>query len=416
MNALIVCGLVVLLLWALAGRKLERWGVSGPLALVALGAIAGIFFGNDLSESLNTHAAEKVVELILAVLLFVDATEVRRGFLGGEGGIVARLLAIALPLSLVLTVIAGGFLVPGSSWAVILVIACIVIPTDFSAATGLLRDARLPGRIRHTLNIESGYNDGIVSPLFAFALVASEAVKTGPDLLPAVETAVWASVSALVVGAVIGSGVGLLAKQAVRANWVTEQSLRLGIVVIPLLVYVVTVAINGNGFVAAFIAGIAFRTARIDRRRTTPEERFDHRELSALDDIGVFSALGMWFLFGAMTTVAIGVGLDWGLIVFAVLALTALRMVPIYLAMLGSQTTWRERTAIGLAGPRGTASIVFGLLAFNALNDDDGNVAIYLTIIVVLGSVILHGVIVPRITPALLKTGTAGGDRAVAGH
>lgn len=410
MNALIVCGLVVVLLWALMGRRLEGLGVTGPVAVVALGAVSAVFFGESLGAQLNTQVAEKVVEVILAILLFVDATEVRRGFLGGEAKTVARLLGIALPLALVATMGVGLLLIPGASWVVVLLIACIVVPIDFSTANGILRDSRLPSKIRNALNVESGYNDGIVSPLFVFALVVAEAeeaasaagLSTGaaPDLLAMLQTAVWASAIAIVVGGLIGGAIGYLARHAVASKWVTAQSLRIGVVVVPLLVYVVTVAADGNGFVAAFVAGIAFRVARGGRRSS--EDKFDSRELSAVDDIGAFAALGMWFVFGMTTVLALGTGVEWGLVVFGVVALTLLRMIPVYIAMLGSPSSWRERTVIGLSGPRGTASIVFALLAYNALNDDDGDIVLYATSIVVLGSLLVHGVIAPRVVPLLL--------------
>ena len=94
----------------------------------------------------------------------------------------------------------------------------------------------------------------------------------------------------------------------------------------------------------------------------------------------------------------------WALTValFALLALTVLRMLPVYLAFLGSSVPFREQTALGFAAPRGTSSIVFGLLAFNAMRDDDANIALYVLVVTVLGSVVLHGLFGTRITRALI--------------
>jgi NhaP-type Na+/H+ or K+/H+ antiporter len=401
-SALIVCGLVVILLWALVGRRLETLGIPGPLVIVVLGVVAGALFGQDLGSQLNTDISERVVEIILAILLFVDATEVRRGFFGGEARLIARLLAIALPLSLLAAVGAGALLIPGASWPVLLVIACVVIPTDFAAATAILRERRLPGRLRHVVNVESGYNDGIVSPLFLFALAIAGGTDVSNGVLPAIGAAVWASVVAVVVGTVIGGAAGIAIRHAVKARWVSEQSMRIGVVVIPLLVYVVDLPLSGNGFVAAFVAGIAFRIARAGRRGG--DEALDHHELTAVEDVGLFTSYGMWFVFGAVTLLAFETGLDWRLVLFSLLALTVLRMLPVYLSLLGSTASWRERTVIGLAGPRGTASIVFGLLAYNALRDDDADTALYVTVIVVLGSIILHGALAPRLAVSILGT------------
>ncbi|WP_219819803.1 sodium:proton antiporter [Pseudoclavibacter sp. RFBB5] len=400
MHALIVSGLIAIAVWSLLSRQLGRLGVSAPLTVIALGAVAGLAYGQDLGEHLNTVVAEKIVEIVLAVLLFVDATEVRRGFLGGEGRIVARLLAIALPMSLVATVLAAAILLPDAQWALLLVIACIVTPTDFAASAEIIRDKRIPSKIRNSLNVESGYNDGIVSPLFIFALAVAEG-NDAERFGPAVEGALVASGVALLVGAVLGGGAGLAVKNVVRREWATSQALRLGIVIVPLLVYAVAVTLGGNGFVAAFVAGIAFRAAR-SPRASTPAD-LDHAEMSSVDDVGLISSLGIWFVFGAVVVLAAEGGASWEMIFLGVLALTVLRMLPVYVALLGSATTWRERTAVGIAGPRGTASVVFGLLAFNSLREDDANTALYITVIVVFSSVLFHGLAAPRLMSALTR-------------
>jgi NhaP-type Na+/H+ or K+/H+ antiporter len=407
-DALIVSGLAVIVVWSIFSRRLERLGIPAPLTVIALGALAGVFFGQDLGEHLNTAVAEKTVEIVLAILLFVDATEVRRGFLGGEGRIVARLLAIALPLALLATAGAAALLIPGAPLALLLVIACIVTPTDFAASAGMLRDTRIPGKLRNSLNVESGYNDGIVSPLFIVALAVAEG-RDAEGLGPALEGAVVASGVAILVGVLVGGAAGLAIKHAVKAEWLTSQSLRVGIVVIPLLVYAAAVPLGGNGFVAAFVAGIAFRTARLDRSST--DKGLDHREMSAVDDVGLLASLGIWFVFGAAVVLTIESGASWGLIVLGILALTALRMIPVYVALFGSRTTWRERTAVGIAGPRGTASVVFGLLAFNVLREDEANTALYITMVVVLGSVIFHGIAAPKLVVALSKSRSSPSGR-----
>lgn len=400
MNAIIVCGMVVILLWSCLGQRLEARGLNGPIVVVILGVVSGLSLGRDLGEYLNTGIAEKIVEVVLAVLLFVDATEVRRGFFGGEPRLVARLLAIALPLSLLAAVGAAAVLIPNVSWAALLVIACIVVPTDFAASAGVLRDARMPARIRHLLNVESGYNDGIVSPLFVFALALSSGGDTEDGPLRALTVAVMASGVALLVGGIIGAGSGYLVRRAAREPQASLQSLRIAIVLVPLLVYVVAVALNGNGFVAAFVAGIAFRAAR--HRGKGGTEGAAHHEMAAADDVAVATSLGVWFVFGAVLALTFETGVDWRIVLFGLLALTVIRMVPVFLALLGSSTTWRERTAIGILGPRGTASIVFGLLAYNALSEDLGNATLYVTMIVVIGSMVLHGLIAPRLAVSLI--------------
>ena len=98
----------------------------------------------------------------------------------------------------------------------------------------------------------------------------------------------------------------------------------------------------------------------------------------------------MWFVFGSVTVLALWDGIKWGLLAFCLAALTATRTVPIALALIGTRIPWRERVQLGWLGPRGTSSIVFGLLAFNVLDMDDGVEALTAMVVTVLGSVLFH--------------------------
>ena len=389
MVLLLVCSMVSMLLWSLFSERLQRWRIAGPMAMVLSGLVIGFILRDDVASHLNTDLAERTVEIVLALLLFVDATEVRGGFLGGERKIVGRLLGLALPLSIVLTVLVGVPLLGVSSVAVVLAIACIVLPIDFAPAAELLRDQRLPRRIRHGLAVESGYNDGIFSPLFAFALLLLGLPGETKSPLAALEDAVPALGFAILVGVGIGGLTGLLARVSSRRDWVTSHGLRIAMVLIPLVTYACATAIGGNGFVAAFLAGIAYKLTRLGRAGS--HDDVPHAELSLVDEIGQMSALVMWSMFGVVTAFVFMTPFEWTWILFGLLALTVFRAIPVYLAFLGSGLNFREQTALGLLGPRGTSSAVFGLLAFNAMRDDDAYAAMYIMVVTVLGSVILYG-------------------------
>ncbi|WP_407361638.1 cation:proton antiporter [Microbacterium sp. LBN7] len=388
MLMVIVASLVAILIWAVLAARLERWHVSGPVAMACAGIVTGLLVGPDIGTDLNTDIAEKTAELILAVLLFVDATEVRGGFLAGERGLVGRLLGIALPLTIVVAFGLGVLLLDGSSWAVPLAIACVVMPIDFAPAAHLLRDGRWPRRVRHTVAVESGYNDGIFSPVFAFALLYLSQSHT-EDLGTAVGAALEAAGIALLVGVVIGAASGALVWVSVRRGWTRTSGVRIVMVLVPLIVYAIATPLGGNGFVAAFLAGIAYklcRNARADGQTDIPAA-----ELSAVEDLATTTSLIMWFVFGAVGVLVLEIGFQWTWILFALLALTVVRLLPVLISLLGSRLPWRERMGLGLLGPRGTSSIVFGLLAYNAMNDDDADIAVYVMVVVVLGSLILHG-------------------------
>jgi NhaP-type Na+/H+ or K+/H+ antiporter len=383
----VIAGSVVLAGWALGAGRLERWRLTAPMFLVLAGIAVGFTTQDALADSLNTDAAQHVAEIILAVLLFVDATDIRGGLFGSEPRAAIRVLFIAMPVSLALAVVLGLWLLPTSPWAVLLIIACVVVPTDFAPAASILRDDRVPERVRNVLNVEAGYNDGIVSPVFIFGLALAGDRSHAATPMEALGSAVPQAVKAIVMGLAVGAALALLTNAAERRGEMTEQSKRLVLVAAPMLAYGLSLGIDGNGFVSAFVCGIAFNYLR---RSATIRS-----ELELLDDIGFLLSAGMWFVFGAAAVLALTFGVSWSMVLFCVLALTVVRLVPVLIAMLGSKFSWSERLLVGWLGPRGTTSIVFGLLAFNVLTGTAEQAVLMTMVIAVLGSVVLHGVGAP---------------------
>ncbi|MER6160726.1 cation:proton antiporter [Streptomyces sp. NPDC001868] len=379
--------------WSLVAGRLERWHVRAPLVLVFAGIATGVFTQSQLAVTLNSQVAQHVAEVILAVLLFVDATELPGGRLfGNDPGSAVRALLVAMPLSLGTMVLLGSLLLAELPVAVLLLIACIIVPIDFAPAETLVRDRRIPVGVREVLNVESGYNDGIVSPVFLFALILAGSTSSAQTPAQALGTAVPFAVKAVVVGVLLGSLLAWSMNLADRAHWMTEQSRRIIVLVTPLLVYAVTVAADGNGFVAAFVCGIAFRYIRQApvRRRGAPSP--DASDFQLIEDTNAMMTMGMWFFFGNAVVLALSEGVHWPTILLCAAALTVVRILPILLSFLGSRFTWRERLMLGALGPRGTTSIVFGLLTFNTLPDGTyADVALYAMTLTVLGSVLFHG-------------------------
>ena len=203
------------------------------MVLVLAGVAVGFTTQDVLADSLNTDAAQHVAEIILAVLLFIDATDIRGGLFGREPRAAVRILFVAMPLSLALSVAAGLWLLPGLSWAVLLIVACVVVPTDFAPAASILRDDRVPVRVRNVLNVEAGYNDGIVSPIFIFALAVAGDRSHADTPIAALGSAVPQAVKAILVGLAVGSALALLINAAERRGAMTDQSKRLILVTAP---------------------------------------------------------------------------------------------------------------------------------------------------------------------------------------
>jgi sodium/hydrogen antiporter len=389
---------VVLAGWSLVSRGFERRRLTAPMVLVLAGIAVGFTTHDALASTLNAVAAQHVAEIILAVLLFVDATDVRGGYLGADPRSALRLLFIAMPLGLAASVLLGVWLLPDLPWAVLLIIACVVVPIDFAPTSSLLRDERIPERVRDLLNVEAGYNDGIVSPVFIFALVLASHHTETETPLDALARAIPEAGKALLVGAIVGAALAVATNIAERRGLMTGQAKRVILVAAPLLSFGASLGIGGNGFVSAFVCGIAFNYFRSSPTFTT--------ELELVDDVGFLLASGMWFVFGLIAVVALGYGVPWGMVLFCLLVLTVVRIVTVLLAMLGSPVGWPERLLLGWLGPRGTSSIVFGLLAFNALEGVAEVTIVQVLVIAVLGSVIIHGAGAPAAARAYQRSQT----------
>lgn len=411
MPHLVLIGLAAILLWSLISHRFERWGVAGPIGLLLLGAVTVIWDVDSFGAAIDSPISEKIVEVILAILLFADATEVKGGIFGREGRVIARLVLIALPLSIVLTVATGMLLIPDTGLLVLLVVACVILPIDFAPAASLLRNRRLPARLRQILNVESGYNDGLISPVFgmslALAVIWSTITHTaesditddtleGPAIqfMDAFINAVPSTVIAVAIGIVLGTGIGYLVRVARARSIADALGARYVMLILPLIAYgVASIPIfNANGFVAAFVAGIGYR---LTRTRGHLSEGIDRSELLLVEEVGTLAANFVWFVLGGAMLLVITTGIDWWMLLFAVLALTLLRIVPVYLSLMRSSVGRGDRLLIGALGPRGTASIVFGLLAYNALPEDEGVAVLTIMVATVVGSILLHGLAAP---------------------
>ncbi|CAA9432248.1 MAG: hypothetical protein AVDCRST_MAG66-3380 [uncultured Pseudonocardia sp.] len=149
--------------------------------------------------------------------------------------------------------------VPQLPSAVLLIVACVVVPSEFAPAERAVRDRGLPSRVRSAFNVESGYNDRIVSPLFLFTLILANVDHEDQTPLDALGPAAPFATTALVVGVMVGSALAAAVDRAAAAGWITDQARRIVVLLAPLLIFRLTVAVGGNGFVASFIGGVAFR-------------------------------------------------------------------------------------------------------------------------------------------------------------
>ena len=372
-----------LAIYALIASRLDRWSIGAPIVLVAVGLAIGPQGLDVLAINAGTFPIRVLAELTLALLLFTDASTVDLRSAERDARLPGRLLLIGLPLTIGLGAVLARLVLPSEGWASAALLAAILAPTDAALSLQVVTNKLVPARIRRALNIESGLNDGIATPFVAFFLAAVVATESG-------ETHHWLreAVVQLGIGVLVAIGIGLVAGAAVRRarrkGWTTPTSEQLLVLVLALLAYGAAIDAGGNGFVAAFVAGLVFGATTKGALRQPTE---------FAETIGMFLSFAVWGLFGLVFVGPALSGDMIGPIVYAFLSLTVIRMVPVALSLLGSGLRPDSTAFIGWFGPRGLASVVFALLAYDALHSAGLPVTtLQLTVTwTVLLSVVLHG-------------------------
>lgn len=365
--------------WSLASAWLQGHHVSAPMAAVAVGMLVANEPLSWVHVSAGSEAVRELAEITLAVVLFGDAATVSLRKLRRDAGLEARLLLGALPFTVALGTVAAHALVD-TSWPVSAVIGAAVAPTDAALGGAIFGDERVPPKVRRLLNVESGLNDGIATPIVNFFLVVavSGTAYEGSSEAGALKELLVG----VALGAIVGGFGGLAAKFAVRSGVATESSKAVGTAAMAVFAYAVVVQIGGNGFVAAFVAGLAFGATG----RGSPH----HEGLEFTHQTGDVLSMAVWLIFGALAWPILG-DAAWEAWAFAVLALTVVRMAPVVVALIGSPFDRATTLLVAWFGPRGLASVVFALLAFDALAPEDGQQVLTVIACTVVVSVVAHG-------------------------
>ena len=378
---------IVVVGYTLVASKLDRWWITGPMVFVVSGAILGPGGLDVLPLSLTNEAVVTITELTLALLLFSDASSVRLGDVEGDAGLPRRLLYVGLPLTVVAGALLAYLMFPTVGWAAAALVATILAPTDAALGLAVVTNKAVPVRIRRALNVESGLNDGIATPLVTLFIAAAAAEESVGDKawgLEALKQIGLAIVAAVVVG-YLGGKLLVLAKDH---GWTSGVSEQIAILALALLAYEGAVAIGGNGFIAGFAGGMLFGAAT-KHRLAEPVE--------FTETLGLSASFAVWSIFGALF---VGDLLTHDLsakpIVYAILSLTVIRMVPVALVLMGTHLRASTVAFMGWFGPRGLASVVFTLLALEELERGGAGGMLLQTVTwTILLSVMLHGISAP---------------------
>ncbi|MBV1854526.1 cation:proton antiporter [Catellatospora tritici] len=374
MLAVLMLGLV-LVAWAVIARPAQRYSVTVPIAMAASGMILTSGTHPLVDVELTGPTVRHLVELTLAVVLFTDATDIGIRWLRTHTGVTLRMLLIAFPLTVLLGYLAAIPLLAGAGWWVCAITAVTLSATDSTPITPLLHDQRLPGDLRQTITVVSGLDDGLAAPLLLIVLAGAAGGTTVPEVLLELLISV-------IVGTACGFGGARLLLWARRRDWSTDDAERVGLLALAIAAFAGAYVLHGNGFVAAFAAGLTCRATAPDLPRSALQ--------TCEDAVAVLSA-AVWFVFGSLVVPSFTDGLDWRVFLYAFASLTVIRMIPVALALIGTHLPRREVLALGFWGPRGLDSMVLGIIALEQLSGLDADWVADMVVVVVGLSIVVHG-------------------------
>lgn len=380
--------------YSMFSRRLSTTPVSGPLVFVAVGLAAGPLVLDVLSRAKEPEVTRALLESALVLLLFTDAAAIRTRDLRREEFLPVRLLAVGLPATIVLGWLVAWPLLPGLGMWELALVAIILAPTDAALGQQAVSDKRVPALVRGGLGVESGLNDGLALPFFVLALAAAgeDYGRTG-----VVETFLRALLLSSVIGLLAGWAGARALRWSVARGWSSPDWRPFLTLAVPAVTYGLSLAVDGSGFIGAWAAGLAFGSGL---RRTLPGPTPQEDTSDSLQSVVFAERLGLlltslsFLVFGAVILGPALQHLTWRTAVYAVISLTVVRMIPVALALIGAGLRPASIAYIGWFGPRGLASLVFGLLAFE--EHLPGTALLSNTVAITVGlSVLFHGASAP---------------------
>ena len=349
--------------------------LSASVLSVALGIALAAFDVVDVDPA--DESIVELVELALILTLFSDGMFVERELLRRHWSPVARSLIVAMPITLALIALAAKALFPELGWAEAFLLGAVLSPTDPVVTSAVVTSRLVPASVRHTLNLESGLNDGLALPFVLFFLVLA---TPGGDA--GTEAAKLAGEA--VVGAAIGVGLGVMAGRLhhhLPGGGITARYEGIYAIGFALFAFGLAEVTIGNGLIAAFVCGIAMAASE----RDVPDGFVEFAEnASAILQVITF------FVFGALI---VATGFDHSippLVLFVAFALLVARPAAVLLSFLRTGIDRPQKLFMAWFGPKGVASMLFALFVLKS-QVGDGELIFDIAAITIIASIVAHG-------------------------
>jgi NhaP-type Na+/H+ or K+/H+ antiporter len=372
--------------YAVVSALVSRWYVAPALIFIALGMLLGPSGLHLIDASPQAGSFTVLAQLALTVILFNQAARLDVLRVIRRGHVTFRLLFIGIPLTLILGAVTATLLLPVLPWWEAVCLAAIVAPTEVALIDALLEDERIPERVRHTLSVESGFYDGCaLAALLAAVALASASNDAHPGRWA------WFAFRTEVVSVVAGAAIGAIGGWAIatswKRGWMSDTWAQLATVAVALLCFETGEQVHGSGFVAAFAGGLV--SAVVARRHD------EQVPTQVSDAAGQLLELVVFAMFGAFAVSEGWQYAGWRVVLFAVLAVFAVRMVAVLIALIRSDLPMYSRVFVGWFGPRGIGTVVLGLIVLERGQISEADLISQVVVVAVTISLLIHSLTAP---------------------
>ena len=324
-----------------------------------------------------------LAEITLILVLFSDASHVRFKTLRMNFKVPLRMLVVGLPLTIALGMFVAHLVSPESGLAMALLTAAVLAPTDAALGQTVVSSKDVPEHLSETINVESGLNDGLALPFVLIGAILAAAGTGGAQTGAVASAAVLQVILGPLFGIALGWGVARLMDYAQTRELMAEAAGGVAFLAVAFLAYVGSDLIGGNGFIAVFVAGMVFGNTYRHKIHFIGE---------FMEGVGQLLTMFAFLVFGAFLLPDGLEHMTWATVALALLFLTVVRMLPIWLSLLGTGLALGDKLFLGWFGPRGLASILFTLIMMDEFDFPGEQELLACVSVTVFLSIVLHGI------------------------
>jgi NhaP-type Na+/H+ or K+/H+ antiporter len=379
-------------LYSIVAGRVERTPITGPIVFMAFGFLVGPFGVGWLDASITNQELRMLADMTLALVLFLDAANADTSVLKASTLIPRRMLLFGLPGVIALGFVAGLLIFDELSMFELAILATMLAATDAALGKAVITNKAVPSRIREGLNVESGLNDGLCVPvLFVFIALAEASGVEADSTMLALELVAREIGIGLAVGLGITTIAVWLTRMCTRRGWISEIWVQIPVIMLAITCFTTAQSLHGSGYIAAFVGGILF--GLLAKEST-------HKLVLAAEGMGEMLAMLTWIVFGSAVIGQSYEYFSWRVVLYALLSLTVIRMLPIFLSLTGSGEKTDSKLFLAWFGPRGLASIVFAIIVLNT-NLPGTRLMAMVVVCTVFLSAIAHGLTANPLATAL---------------